>query len=103
MRHPRVRANIVGTKERPRLSVFRSNRYIYAQLVDDGAAKTIASASDMKLKGKALDRAKEVGSTIAKLAKEKKLTSIVFDRGGFRYAGRIKVLADAAREGGLKF
>jgi large subunit ribosomal protein L18 len=99
----KIRAKISGTAHRPRLSVFRSNRFIYAQLIDDAAGKTLVSASDLKLKGKARDRAEAVGVAIAKAAKEKKIGEAVFDRGGFRYAGRIEALAEGARKAGLKF
>ena len=107
-RHARIRAKISGTYDRPRLSVFRSNKYIYAQLIDDETGKTLAAASDMGMeKGKTkktkTERAKEVGSLIAKAAKTKKIKTIVFDRGGFIYAGRVKSLAEVAREEGLVF
>ena len=100
-----------GTKDRPRLFVYRSNQHIYAQLVDDGPggspAKVLMSASDEDLKAKKgekkSDMAKEVGKLIAKKAIEAKIESVVFDRGGFVYHGRIKLLAEGAREGGLKF
>lgn len=100
----RIRAKIFGTAERPRLSVFRSNAFIYAQLINDEKGATIASASDIKAKsGTKRDRATAVGTDIAKLAKDAKVKAIVFDRNGFNYAGRIKLLADAARAGGLEF
>jgi len=103
-RHARVRAKISGSKEKPRLSVFRSNKFIYAQLVDDLSGKTLVSASDMKEeKGTKLERANIVGKKIAELAKEKGISQVVFDRGGYLYAGRVKALADAAREAGLLF
>lgn len=103
-RHIKIRKRVNGTAERPRLSVFRSNAFIYAQLIDDEAGKTLASASDVKLKiGTKLKRAEEVGETIAKDAKAKKISAVVFDRGGFIYAGRVKACADSARKGGLKF
>lgn len=103
-RHGRVRTKVSGTQERPRLSVFRSNKFIYAQLIDDAAGITIASASDMSTKkGKKLERAKTVGEQLAKLATAKKVATVVFDRGGFLFAGRVKALAEGAREGGLKF
>ena len=101
--HKKVRAKISGTAEVPRLSVFRSNRYVYAQLIDDVSGATIASASDLGGKGTRVERAKNVGANLAKAAKEKKIGKVVFDRGGFSYAGIIKALADGAREGGLKF
>ena len=94
-RHKRVRTRVSGTATRPRLSVFKSNRIIYAQLIDDVAGKTLAAA-------KGTDAAK-VGTEIAKLATGKSIKSIVFDRGGYIYAGKVKALADAARSGGLEF
>jgi large subunit ribosomal protein L18 len=103
-RHARIRTQIIGTETRPRLAVFRSNRFIYAQLINDEAGKTIASADSRTAKGaKPLDRAKEVGTLIAGKAKEKGITTIVFDRGGFQYQGMIASLADGAREAGLSF
>ncbi|MFA5841800.1 MAG: 50S ribosomal protein L18 [Candidatus Paceibacterota bacterium] len=101
--HKKVRTKISGTSAIPRLSVFRSSRFIYAQLIDDVSAKTILSASDIAMKGAKATRAKMVGAKLAESAKEKKIVSVVFDRGGFSYAGRIKALAEGAREGGLKF
>jgi len=103
-RHAKVRSKISGTAEKPRLSVFRSNKSIYAQLVDDVAGVTLASASDVKeTKGTNTERAAVVGSTIATAAKAKKITTVVFDRGGYLFAGRVKALAEAARAGGLQF
>lgn len=106
-RHKRIRARIVGTKERPRLCVFRSNQHIYAQLVDDNDAKILMSVSDKEIKSKKgrkkLDISKEVGKLIAKNAIGKKIDKVVFDRGGVVFHGRIKALAEGAREGGLKF
>lgn len=102
-RHKRIRARVSGTAERPRLAVFKSNKFIYAQLIDDAAATTILAANDMATKGTKVEGATAVGKEIAKLAAAKKITSIVFDRGGFRFTGRVKALADAAREGGLNF
>jgi large subunit ribosomal protein L18 len=106
-RHKKIRMNMQGTKDRPRLFVFRSNQHIYAQLVDDDKAKVLMSASDKDLKvkkgDKKLDMAKEVGKLIAKKAAESKIEKVVFDRGGVLFHGRIKALADGAREGGLKF
>ena len=99
LRQRRVRAKIAGTASRPRLSIFRSNRYLYAQLIDDAAGRTLASVSD--LSKATSDRA--LGEALAAKAKAKKIKSIVFDRGGYRYAGRIKVLAEGARAGGLTF
>lgn len=98
-RHKRVRAKIRGTSERPRLSVFRSNRHILAQLVDDESGKTIASANDMGPK----KTAEKVGEEIAKKALEKKITTVVFDRGGYKYHGAVKSVAEGARKGGLRF
>lgn len=103
-RHRRIRAKASGTASFPRLSVFRSNKYIYAQLVDDSNGVTIAATSDMGVSGKNKTvRAKEVGVSLAKLAKEKKIKKAIFDRGGFLYAGRVRALAEGAREGGLEF
>ena len=104
MRHKRLRAKIAGTAARPRLAVFRSNSFIYAQLIDDEAGKTLASADSRKEKvGTGVEKAKAVGVAIAKKAVDTKITEVVFDRGGNRYQGSIAALADAAREGGLKF
>ncbi len=103
-RHKRIRSKIHGTDVRPRLSVFRSNRSISAQLIDDDKAVTLAAASSATLKGtSAADKAKAVGKAIALLAKQKNIEKAVFDRGGYLYAGAIKSLADGAREGGLQF
>jgi large subunit ribosomal protein L18 len=103
-RHKRIRARVSGTGERPRLAVFKSNKFIYAQLIDDTMGNTICSASDIKNgKGTKMERAVAIGTTIAKEAAKKNITSVVFDRGGFRFTGRVKALADAAREGGLSF
>lgn len=104
-RKKKIRAKINGTQECPRLSVFRSISHIYAQIIDDESSKTIASCSDLSLKkkGKKTDLAKEVGLEIAKQAKEKKIEKIVFDRSGYQYHGRVKAVAEGAREGGLKF
>jgi len=103
--HKRIRAKISGTKARPRLAVFRSSQHIYAQLIDDDAAKVLVSASDVKMKGKGnkVSRSVEIGKQIAKAALEKKIEKVVFDRGGNVFHGRIKAVADGAREGGLKF
>ncbi|MBY0425134.1 MAG: 50S ribosomal protein L18 [Cytophagales bacterium] len=104
--HKRIRKSVVGTAERPRLSVFRSNTDIYAQLIDDQSGKTVVSYSSLKLKSEKLvkiEASKRVGLEIAKLALDKGLTSIVFDRGGYLYHGRVKALAEGAREAGLKF
>jgi len=105
-RHKKIRARMSGTKEMPRLCVFRSLNHIYAQLVDDQKAKIMAFASDKDLKKSKvnkLEKAKEVGKMIAKLGLEKKIEKVVFDRGGLIYHGRIKSLAEGAREAGLKF
>ena len=103
-RHARIRARVMGTAARPRLAVFRSNRYIYAQLIDDENSVTLAAADSRKEKGAtASERAGAVGATLAKAAQVKKIDSVVFDRGGFRYQGVIAALADGAREAGLKF
>ena len=106
-RHKRVRKNVQGTAERPRLVVFRSNRGIEAQLIDDVAGKTLAASSSLNLKktfkGNKRDQASEVGKALAAAAKSAGVETAVFDRGGYLYHGRIKALADAAREGGLKF
>ncbi len=101
----RIRSKISGTAERPRLVIFRSLSHIYAQLVNDETGTVIAASSDLKSKAKGTktEKAKAVGEEIAKLAKEKKVETVVFDRNGFKYHGRIKALADSAREAGLKF
>ncbi len=104
-RHKRVRVNVSGTPDRPRLAVFRSTNHVYAQLIDDGAARTLAAASTVELKAKknGMEEAAKVGKAIAAKAKAAGVSSVVFDRGGFLYHGRIKALADAAREAGLEF
>jgi large subunit ribosomal protein L18 len=106
-RHRRVRGKVSGTAERPRLAVFRSNRGIMAQLIDDTSGKTLAAASwlDVKksFKGNKSDQAAEVGKLLAEAAKKTGVESVVFDRAGYLYHGRVKALANAAREGGLKF
>lgn len=107
-RHLRIRQNVIGTSSTPRLNVYRSNTNIYAQLIDDVTGVTLASASsidkELKLeKGSNVEAAKEVGTLIAKRAKEKNIDVVVFDRGGFLFHGRVKALADAARAAGLKF
>jgi large subunit ribosomal protein L18 len=103
-RHKKIRARISGTAKRPRLCVFKSNQHIYAQLIDDSKGKVLAVAGDLEIKkGSKGDKAKEVGKLIAQKAAEKKITEVVFDRAGFLYHGRIKSLADGAREAGLKF
>jgi len=109
-RHARVRKNLAGTAERPRLNVFRSLAGIYAQVIDDQAGRTLVSASTVekdlagRMKGmKKSEQAKIVGQTVAERAKSKGIETVIFDRGGYRYVGRVKALADGAREGGLKF
>jgi len=102
-RHNRLRHKISGTASRPRLAVFKSNMYVYVQLIDDETGKTFAAADSRKEKGSQLERAKIVGAAIAKKALDQKITEVVFDRGGFRYQGIIAAIADAARAGGLKF
>ena len=104
-RHRRVRVHVVGTAQRPRLAVFRSLNHLYAQLIDDAANSTLAAAStvELKAKGNGVAQAQEVGKAIAAKAKAKGVNQVVFDRGGFLYHGRIKALADAAREAGLEF
>ena len=107
-RHARVRTKVVGTAGVPRLNVFRSNQNIFAQIIDDNAATTLVSASsiDKELKlenGGNVEAAKQVGALLAKRAKEAKITKVTFDRGGYLYHGRVKALADAARENGLEF
>jgi large subunit ribosomal protein L18 len=109
-RHARVRKNLAGTAQRPRLNVFRSLTGIYAQVIDDQAGNTLASASTVEkelrdqMKGmKKSEQAKLIGQKVAERAKDKGITSVVFDRGGYRYVGRVKALADGARESGLQF
>jgi large subunit ribosomal protein L18 len=105
--HQRIRRKLSGTKERPRLAVFRSVAHIYAQVIDDVEGRTLASASsvdkDGKTKGGNVAAAKAIGKLVAERAKEKGVKAVVFDRGGYQYHGRIKALADAAREAGLEF
>ena len=109
-RHTRVRKRVHGNPERPRLSIFRSNIHIYAQVIDDAAGRTLVAASTVEpsltasLRGKTkIDRAKAIGQLIAQRAKDAGIEQVVFDRGGFKYHGRIQALADAAREAGLNF
>ena len=105
-RHKRIRRNLSGTAERPRLNVFRSNKNIYAQLIDDVEGVTLASAStlDTDVSGDSkVEKAAAVGELIAKRADDKDIVEVVFDRGGYQYHGRVKALAEAARENGLKF
>jgi len=106
-RHKKIRAKVFGTHSKPRLSVFRSAKHIYVQLVDDEKRKTLLSASDLKIK-KSKSKGKttgafSLGKLIAEKALEKKIEKVVFDRGGYKYHGRIKAVAEGAREGGLKF
>ena len=104
MRHARVRSKISGTTEVPRLCVFRSNKNISCQVIDDETGTTLASASSLKLKnGGNVEAAKEVGKMIAEACKKAKITKVVFDRGGYLYHGRVEALAEAARENGLEF
>ena len=106
-RHLRLRQKVQGTPERPRMSVFVSNQHLYVQFIDDAAGKTLAAVStlDAALKGQKLNvaTAKQLGALAAKAAQEKGIAAVVFDRGGFAFRGRLQALADAAREGGLKF
>ena len=110
-RHKRIRRNLIGTAERPRLTVFRSNNHIYAQVIDDDAQNTLCAAStldkdlrtDLKSNGGSCDASMVVGKLVAKRALEKGIEQVVFDRGGNLYHGRVKALADAAREAGLQF
>jgi large subunit ribosomal protein L18 len=102
-RHARVRKKVHGDTTRPRLAVYRSNRHIYAQLIDDAAASTVAAASDAEVSGDSpIDRAKAVGQLLATRATDAGIDTAVFDRGGRRYHGRVAAVADGAREGGLK-
>ena len=109
-KHNRIRNRFAGTSERPRLAVFRSNNHMYAQIIDDTVVNTLVSASTVQKEIKAelektnnVDAAAYLGTVIAKRALEKGITTVVFDRGGFRYQGKVKALADAAREAGLEF
>jgi len=108
-RHRRIRVTLSGTEQRPRLNVFRSLQHIYAQVIDDTTGKTLAAASTNEptvrggLSGTKTERARTVGTAIARRARDKGIDTVVFDRGGYQYHGRIKALADAAREGGLEF
>ena len=103
-RKARIRAKISGTAERPRLAIFKSHKYIYAQIINDDKGHTVVAADSRLSKAKTpVERAREIGVDIAKKAKAAKIDKVVFDRGGFLYAGKIKMVADAAREGGLQF
>lgn len=101
----KARAKILGAKDRPRISVFRSIKHIYCQIIDDGKGQTLVSASDKELKngGSGIVVAGQVGELLAKKAKTKKITKVVFDRSGYKYQGRVKALAEGARKGGLIF
>ena len=103
-RHRRVRKKVVGTAERPRLAVYRSNRYVYAQIIDDLSGRTLVSASSQTAKadGDRTAQAKAVGEAIASAAKDAGISSVTFDRGGFQYHGRVRAVAEGAREGGLQ-
>ncbi len=102
-RHNRIRARVIGSTERPRLAVYKSNRYLHAQIIDDAAGKTLVAGSTKGMKAKKTDAAKELGADLAKRAQAAGIKAVVFDRGGFRYTGRVAVLANAAREAGLTF
>jgi len=102
-RHLRVRGKVAGTQERPRLVVFRSHKHIYAQIVDDVAKRTVLSVTDSGITGKKSEKSTAVGKLVAERAKAAGITKVVFDRGGYRYHGRVKAVADGAREGGLEF
>ena len=103
-RHKRIRAKVKGTAACPRLCVFRSNQHIYAQLIDDDKGKILAQANDLQSKAKTkLEKANDVGKVIAEKAVGLKMTKVIFDRGGFKYHGRVKAVAQAARTAGLKF
>src|SRR3989338_8523545 len=100
----KIRVKVSGTASRPRLTVFRSNKFIYAQVIDDTKGKTLVSASDVKItKGTKSERAKEIGRLIGVACKNVKISKVVFDRNGFKYTGRIKLVADEARAAGLQF
>ncbi len=107
IRHRRIRSRISGIEEKPRFSVFRSNKYNYAQLINDQTGKVLASVSDQKLKStkkeKKTEKAYKVGELLAAEAKKKKIEKVVFDRGGYKYHGRVKAIAEGARKAGLKF
>ncbi len=103
VRQNRIRSKVSGTALKPRLAVFKSNKYIYAELINDDLGVTLAEASSLKIPGKKANQAALVGEAIAKKAIEKKISKVVFDRGGYIYTGRVKALADAARSGGLEF
>jgi len=102
-RHKSIRARVFGKKDKPRLCVFKSDKHVYVQLIDDEKGKTVASASDFDFKKIKKGLAKEIGKLIAQKAKDLKIEKIVFDRSGYKYHGQIKEIAEGAREGGLKF
>lgn len=103
-RHKGIRKHLAGSEDRPRLSVFKSTQHIYAQIIDDLDSKTLVSSNDLKIdKGSKVEKARIVGEDLAKKAKVKKIGKVVFDRGGFKYHGRIAALAEGARKGGLEF
>ncbi len=102
-RQKRIRSKVSGTSSMPRLSVFKSNKFISAQLIDDEAGVTIAAMSSVDQKGKKTEQAKKVGEKLAEVAMAKGISKVVFDRGGYIYTGRVEALAEGAREGGLKF
>ncbi|MBV9349351.1 MAG: 50S ribosomal protein L18 [Patescibacteria group bacterium] len=103
-RHARIRARVSGSQERPRLAIFRSNKFVYAQIIDDERGVTLASASSKDIEGKTMSEdAKMVGERIAKAALERGVKKVVFDRGGFTYSARVRALAEAARAAGLEF
>lgn len=103
-KHKKIRKKVSGTVERPRLAVFKSSQHIYAQIIDDGKGVTLAAASDLGIKtGTKKEKAELVGQEVAKMASAKKVKQVVFDRGGFKYHGRIVALATGARKGGLEF
>jgi large subunit ribosomal protein L18 len=102
-RHRRVRSKVVGTPSRPRLVVFRSLKHIYAQIVDDQAQRTLMTVTDQSLTGTKTEKSVAVGKLVAEKAKASGITQVVFDRGGYQYHGRVKAVADGAREAGLEF
>ena len=103
-RHKRTRAKVAGVADRPRLSVFKSNKYIYAQIIDDDKKQTLAAASSVKMgKNRLVENAKKVGTELAKQAGVKKIKKVVFDKGGYVFTGRVQSLADGARKGGFEF
>lgn len=99
----RIRSKVKGSEERPRLTVFKSNKFTYAQIIDDNQGKTLVEANSANMKAKKMDAAIEIGKEIAKKAKAVNITKVVFDRNGYKYTGRILALAEAAREAGLEF